>query len=73
MNELYGDYIRTYSDKSIRIDMVYTELKKASIIFRFEKDEETGEITYPKSAAMFELKSTTIPARLVGILVKKLE
>ena len=47
LEELVGDYMRTYNDNSIRIDMQYTEVKSASLIFRFPKDEETGLMTYP--------------------------
>ena len=47
LEELVGDYMRTYSDDSIRIDMQYSEVKSASLIFKFPKDEETGLMTYP--------------------------
>ena len=73
LNELCGDYIRNYDDKSIRIDMIYTEIKTASIIFRFLKDEATGETNYPASPVLFVLKSTTIPAKLISMLSRKLE
>ena len=73
LEELCGDKMRTYSDESIRIDMLYSEVKSASVIFRFPKDEETGLSSYPTSAVVFELKSTTIPAKLVAMLSKKME
>ena len=73
LEELCGDNMRTYDDQSIRIDMVYSKVKSASIIFRFPKDEETGLTTYPTDAVIIELKSTTIPAKLVEMLAKKTE
>ena len=53
--------------------MVYTQIKTATVLFRFEMDEETGEMKYPKTPAYCELKSTTIPPKLIAMLSKKLD
>ena len=53
--------------------MVYTIVKTATVIFRLTKDESTGEVKYPAQQVLVELKSTTIPAKLIGMLSKKLE
>lgn len=53
--------------------MVYTVIKTASLVFRFLKDEETGESTYPAKPVFFELKSTTIPAKFISMLTRKAE
>ena len=72
LNELCGDNIRTYED-TIRIDMSYTQIKTATLVYRFLKDEETGESTYPAKPVFCELKSTTIPAKLISMFSRKLE
>ena len=52
--------------------MNYSEVKSCSLIFRYPTDED-GTRTYPKQMALVDMKSTTIPTKLVGLLHKKLE
>ena len=66
-----GDNIQIYKD-DIRIEMKYSEVKSCSLIFRYPTDED-GTKTYPGQVAIVEMKSTTIPKKLVGLLHKKME
>ena len=65
--------IEVYNDKALKIHISYTELKTCSLQFRFTTDDQ-GEISYPENAkAHFELKSNSMPPRMVQLFIKKIE
>lgn len=68
--ELCGDYMQTYDDKSIRIEIRCTKIKTCTMTFKFPADD-SGVIPYPAEACVLELKSTTMPQKLTQLLGKK--
>ena len=65
-----GDNMQSYDDKTIRIELRFTKIKAAIMTFKFPADD-SGIIPYPAQACVLELKSTTMPAKLITILGKK--
>ena len=61
--DLCGDYMQAYNDKTIRIEIQFTKIKSCTLNFKFPADEE-GVIHYPATQCVFQLKSTTMPAKL---------
>ena len=62
--------MQSYEDKTIRIDLRFTRIKTATMTFKFPPDE-AGVIDYPAQPCVFELKSTTMPQKLTGLLGKR--
>jgi len=68
--ELAGeDNVRVYADKSLRINMRHTDIKRGDLIIKFPGEE----IVYPKAAAHLEFKAPNLPERLVAMLLKRVE
>ena len=44
--KLCEDYMQSYDDKTIRIDLRFTKIKTATMTFKFPPDE-AGVINYP--------------------------
>jgi len=65
-----GDYMQSYEDKTIRIELRFTKIKTATMTFKFPADDN-GVIPYPVEACVLELKSTTMPAKLTGLIGKR--
>lgn len=60
-------------DKTLKIDINFSELKRVNITFKFIRDE-SGNILYPQqSKCHMEMKSTVLPPKLLGLLNKKAE
>ena len=68
--DLCGDYMQSYEDKTIRIELRFTKIKTCTMTFKFPPDD-SGVIPYPAQACVFELKSTTMPAKLTQLLGKR--
>ncbi len=68
--DLCGDYMQSYEDKTIRIELRFTKIKSCTMTFKFPPDE-SGVIAYPVEACVFELKSTTMPGKLTALLGKR--
>ena len=68
--ELCGDFMQSYDDKTIRIDLRFSKIKTCTMTFKFPPDEH-GFVAYPGVPAVLELKSTTLPAKLTELLAKK--
>ena len=68
--DLCGDYMQSYEDKTIRIELRFTKIKTCTMTFKFPPDDN-GVIPYPATACILELKSTTMPQKLTGLLGKR--
>jgi len=68
--ELCGDYMQTYDDKTIRIEIRCSRIKTCTMTFKFPADD-AGVISYPTEACVLELKSTTMPQKLTQLLGKR--
>ena len=55
-----GDYMQSYQDKTIRIELRFSKIKTATMTFKFPPDDG-GVIAYPEQPCVCELKSTTMP------------
>ena len=58
--DLCGDFMQSYEDKTIRIEIRFTKMKTCTMTFKFPADDD-GVIAYPNTACVFEMKSTTMP------------
>lgn len=62
--------MQSYEDKTIRIEIRFTKIKTCTMTFKFPADDD-GVISYPNTACVLELKSTTMPQKLTGLLGKR--
>ena len=69
--ELCGDYMQSYEDKTVRIEIRHSKIKTCTLTFKFPADEATGVIAYPAEACVLEMKSTTMPPSLTQLLSKR--
>jgi len=69
--DLYGDYMQSYEDKTTRIELRCTKIKSCTMTFKFPPDETTGVIPYPSQPCVFEMKSSSMPAKLTQLLAKR--
>ena len=58
-----GDYMQSYDDKTVRIEIRFTKIKACTMTFKFPPNDD-GVIDYPAKACWFELKSSSMPAKL---------
>lgn len=68
--DLCGDYMQSYEDKTVRIEIRFTKIKTCIMTFKFPPDDN-GAIPYPRQACVLELKSTTMPQKLTALLAKR--
>jgi len=62
--EVCGDFMQSYADKTVRIELRTTKIKTCTMTFKFPADDATGVIPYPEEACVLEMKSTTMPPKL---------
>lgn len=68
--DLCGDYMQSYEDKTVRIELRFTKIKTCTLNFKFPASD-AGVIPYPVQACVFEMKSTTMPQKLTQLLAKR--
>lgn len=69
--EVCGDFMQSYDDKTVRIELRCSKIKTCTMTFKFPADEATGVISYPAEACVLEMKSGTMPQKLTQLLGRK--